>query len=343
MDARVQIEGSEVDFAAGPADAGGGAGVSVLDAALRAGIELPYSCRKGVCGNCAARVVRGEVVPRPGMSLSHEACAPGQVLLCAAMAAGDLVIAPVRWRRADPAARKNVVARVYSHDRPAPDVSVLRLRLPTGQRVRFAAGQYLQVKLEDGSARCYSMANPPHENDGVTLHVRHVAGGRFTQKLATLRAGDTLALELPFGQVDLPAEDARPIVFVAGGTGFAPVKSILDDWARRKVARDITLVWGARDATGLYLPAAVDKWRKAWPGLRYVPALSDATDPGPGVFAGRADQALQALQGHAASLAGHVVYACGSPAMVGAVRQVALRAGADPADVHADAFVAGPA
>ena len=333
MNARVQIEGTEVYFSS---DAMG----SVLDAALRAGIELPYSCRKGVCGNCAARVVQGEVVPRPGMSLRNEACGPDQVLLCASVAAGDLVLAPVRWRRIEPGARKTVVARVYSHDRPAPDVSVLRLRLPAGQRVRFAAGQYLQVKLEDGSARCYSMANPPHENDGVTLHVRHVNGGRFTQKLATLVAGDALTLELPFGQVDLPPDDARPIVFVVGGTGFAPVKSILDDWARRKVSRDITLIWGARDTPGLYLPSAVDRWRKAWPGLRYVPALSEVGDPGTGIFAGRVDQALQA---HCPNLAGHVVYACGSPLMVEAVRQAALRAGAQACDVHADAFVAGPA
>ena len=332
MNARVQIEGTDTEFSADGA-------TSVLDAALRAGIELPYSCRKGVCGNCAARVVQGEVAPRPGMSLTHEACTSGQVLLCSALAAGDLVIAPTRWRRIDPGARKTVAARVYSHDRPAPDVSVLRLRLPAGQRLRFAAGQYLQVQMDDGSARCYSMANPPHESDGVTLHVRHVSGGRFTQRLSTLQAGDTLTLELPFGQVDLPAEDARPIVFVAGGTGFAPVKSILDDWAKRRITRDITLIWGARESSGLYLPAAVDKWRKAWPGLRYVPALSDVTTPDPGIFAGRVDQALTACH---PSLAGHVVYACGSPAMVDAVRQAALHAGVAPADVHADAFVAGP-
>ena len=331
--ARVRIDGSDIEFEADRE-------ASVLDAALRAGIALPYSCRKGVCGNCATRVVQGEVNARAGMSLHHEACAPGQVLLCCALAAGDLVIAPTQWRRTEPGAIRTVSARVYSHEQPAPDVSVLRLRLPAGQRIRFVAGQYLQVRLEDGSARCYSMANPPHESDGVTLHVRHVPGGAFTGRLATLKAGDTLTLELPFGQLDLPADDPRPIVFVAGGTGFAPVKSILDDWARRKVARDITLVWGARDATGLYLPAAIDRWRKAWPGLRYLPALSDAIPVPPGMLAGRVDQVLMA---HLPDLRGHVVYACGSPGMVEAVRAAAIGAGALPGDVHADAFVTGPA
>ena len=316
MSFRVAIEGGGPAFECA-------AGESVLDAALRCGVELPYSCRKGVCGSCAGGIVAGVVAARSGMALRNEACQPGQVLYCACSPESDVELRPTRWKRVDPAARKAVTVRVQAHEHPAPDVSLLRLRLPTGQRLRFRAGQYLQVRLDDGSARSYSMANPPHENDGFTLHVRHVPGGRFTSRLAGLKAGDTLRVEAPFGDIALDLEDPRPIVFVAGGTGFAPVKSILDDMMKREVRRPIALVWGARDPAGLYLPQAVERWRSHWP-----------------VFPGRADQALAAAF---PDLAGHVLHCCGSPAMVDAVRAAALAAGLAAADFHADAFVPGPA
>lgn len=334
MSHTIQIEGTDVAFPCEPTQ-------SVLDAALRAGIELPYSCRKGVCGNCAGSIASGETAAVEGVPMHNETCQPGQVLLCGCAPASALVIRPTSWKQVDPSAIKRFTAKVYSHDLAAPDVSVLRLRLPTGQRARFHAGQYLRVLMDDGSARSYSMANPPQESDGVTLHVRHVAGGAFTSRLATLKQGDTLQIELPFGNVTLPPEDTRPIVLVAGGTGFAPVRSIVEDMARRRVQRDITFVWGARDATGLYQSAAVDKWRKQWPALRYVPALSDAPAADvPGAFQGRADEALAASF---TGLTGHVVHCCGSPAMVNAVREVALRLGVAPSDFHADVFVPGPA
>ncbi len=330
---RIAIEGADAAFACAP-------GQSVLDAALQAGIALPYSCRKGVCASCAGTLAAGQVVPLPGMALRNEACLPEQMLYCACTPASDLVLRPASWQRVNPAARKTFGARVHAHERVG-DVSILRLRLPAGQRARFQAGQYLQLRLADGSTRCYSMANPPHESDGVTLHVRHVPGGRFSAQLQDLRPGAVLQIELPFGSVPLLAEDPRPIVFVAGGTGFAPVKSILDDMARRKLQRPITLVWGARDAAGLYLPAAVERWLRQWPDMRYLPALSDGPADGvPGAFAGRVDQALRA---HCPDLSGYVLHCCGSPPMVTAVRATALATGLAPRDFHADVFVPGPA
>jgi len=330
----IRIEGTEVVFASER-------GQSVLDAALKAGIELPYSCRKGVCGNCAGAVVEGSVAGVDGAAIRNETCTPDQVLFCVCEPQGDLTLRPVSWKRVDPSARKSFTAKVYSHELAAPDVSVLRLRLPAGQRAKFQAGQYLQVLLDDGSTRCYSMANPPQESDGLMLHIRHVPGGRFTQKVTGLKQGDTLQVELPLGNVALASDDIRPIVFVAGGTGFAPVKSILDDMGKRRVQREITLIWAAREPAGLYLPAAVDRWRKQWPGMRYVPALSDAPPDGtPGAFQGRADAALSHV---CPDLGGHVVHCCGSPPMVSAVRAAALAAGLAPSDFHADVFVPGPA
>lgn len=315
------------------------AGQTILEAALRSGVELPYSCRKGVCGSCAGSIESGAFTAAAGLPLRNEACLPGQVLYCACTPESDLVLQPTRWKRADAAARKVFTARVHAHEHPAPDVSLLRLRLPLGQRLRFRAGQYLQVRQDDGSARSYSIANPPHENDSVTLHVRHVSGGRFTGRLATLKAGDTLSVEAPFGDIALDLEDTRPIVFVAGGTGFAPVKSIIDDMMKRQVRRSITLVWGARDPSGLYLIPAVERWQRHWPEFKWIPACSDVPVRAP-IFQGRADEALADC---CPVLDGYVVHCCGSPAMVHSVRVVALAAGVAPADFHADAFVPGPA
>lgn len=333
MTHRISIDTAEVAFDCTP-------GQSVLDAALRAGIELPYSCRKGVCGSCAGSIAAGAVTGINGAAIRNDACTSDQVLYCMCTPAADVVLRPTSWKRLDPSARKTFTARVYSNELAAPDVSVLRLRLPAGQRARFQAGQYLQVLLDDGSTRSYSMANAPQESDGVTLHIRHVPDGRFSAQVAQLVPGDTLQIELPFGQVALRADDARPIVFVAGGTGFAPVKSILDDMHKRRVERPTTLIWGAREADGLYLRPAAERWQKQWPDFRFIPALSDGpVDSVTGAFTGRVDQALRA---NFTALSGHVVYCCGSPMMVSAVRSAAAEAGLAPDDFHADVFVPGP-
>ena len=334
MTHRVAIAGSDVAFDCADSE-------SMLDAALRAGIELPYSCRKGVCGNCAGRVETGDVGALGGASIRNETCLPDQVLFCMCAPRTDVTVAPVSWHRVDPTARKRFQAKVFRNQLAAPDVSVLQLRLPAGQRAKFHAGQYLQIDVGNGTRRCYSIANAPHESDALTLHIRHVPGGAFSARVPALQQGDLLHIELPFGAVTLDSASARPIVFVAGGTGFAPVKSLIDDMAKRRIARPITLIWGARQAEGIYLSAAVARWQRQWPDFRFVAALSEDTTQAPdGAFAGRVDEALAA---HCRDLAGHEVYACGSPGMVQAVREMARRCGHNTANFHADVFVDGPA
>lgn len=335
MSHTIRIAQTDLHFPCAP-------GQTVLDAALAAGIELPHSCRKGVCANCAGRVDEGLVEGLGGAPLHHEACDPDQVLLCLCVARSDLVISPTRYRRVDPAAAKTFVAKVYKHQMVASDVSLLQLRLPAGQRLKFRAGQYLQVILDDGSRRSYSMANPPHENDGVTLHIRHVPGGRFSALLPTLQPGDTVRIEGPHGSFGLREDSQAPLVFVAGGTGFAPIKSILDDMVKRGDSqRPVTLLWGGRRPEHLYLGTAVQRWQRLLPGLQFVPAVSEpAADTPPEVFRG---DVHQALLGRFTSLAGHELYACGAPALVMALKQTAVqRLGLAPQDFFSDAFVSGP-
>jgi NAD(P)H-flavin reductase/ferredoxin len=315
-------------------------GQSLLDAALRVGIALPYSCRKGICGTCAGRVAAGEIKGIGTAPVMNETCGPDQVLYCVCTAVTDLILEPVTWKRSSSLAPQRFTAKVYRNELAAPDVSILRLRLSAGKRARFRAGQYLQLTLDDGSARCYSMANAPHESDAVTLHIRHVPGGRFSAVLPELAAGDRVQIELPFGNTPLEDGNPRPIVFVAGGTGFAPVKSILDDMAKRRVNREITLIWGARTSNGLYMPSAIDRWRAQWTDFRFIAAISDEPATSSGMFAGRVDEALLAL---CSDLDGRELYCCGSPNMVTAVRVAAARCGLSRSAFHADVFVPGPA
>lgn len=333
MSFEIQIADSDVRFACAPDQ-------TVLDAALKAGIELPYSCRKGVCGNCAAQVRQGAVA-HVGAGNAY-ALPPGQELLCQSRPLQDLEIVATQWRRADPGARKRLKARVFRNMQAAPDVCVLQLRLPAGQRVKFRAGQYLQVLLPDGSRRSYSMANPPHESDGLQLHVRLIEGGEFSRIAAGLQAGDELELELPFGQVMLDLDAQSPLVCVCGGTGFAPVKSLLDDLAKRKSSRPVTLVWGSRDADGLYLRANLDKWIRSLPNFRAVFAIESPQDARTmNAVCGRVDDALCSAS---IDLTGADVYCCGAPAMVSAVRAVCVHTKGLPLQrFHSDAFVVGPA
>lgn len=326
----IHIAGTDVRFPCEP-------GQNILDAGLRAGIEMPYSCRKGVCGNCVGAVPSGAVQSPPS-----EVAGPGQHLFCQCVPLGDVEIAPSAWHRAEPSARKTFAAKVYRNTRAAEDVSVLQLRLAPGQRAKFKAGQYLQLALPDGSKRSYSMANAPHESDMLQLHVRHVPGGQFSALVPDLKPGDVLQVELPFGSFELHEETGAPLLCVAGGTGFAPVKSLLDDLVKKRVRRPVTLIWGGRNRGGLYLLSAVERWRMQLPGFCFLPAVEDAADAQAlGGFHGRVDQALRA---HCTTLEGWEVYCCGAPAMVAAVRQACVvERGLDAQHFYSDAFVPGPA
>src|SRR5689334_12352817 len=247
---------------------------SVLDAAQRAGLEVPFSCRKGVCGTCKGRVVSGDVRAFAGDALGSVERAEGQVLFCNARPRSDLIIAPRSISKADPFARKTVEARVFRLQKLADDVMLVHLRFPAGIRAKFKAGQHLNLILENGERRDFSMANAPKESDGAQLHIRHVPGGAFTSYVfEKLNRGDRLKLEVPFGDFALRESD-RPILFVAGSTGFAPIKSIIEDALSKGIARDMTLYWGARTQGGLYsdLPA---KWARENPRFKYIPVLSD--------------------------------------------------------------------
>jgi NAD(P)H-flavin reductase/ferredoxin len=326
MTFQVSVENTAFGFPCEPNE-------SVLDAAQRAGFEIPFSCRKGVCGTCKGRVVEGEVRAFAGDALGGAERAEGQVLFCNARPRSDLVIAPRSIAKADPFARKTVTARVFRLQKLADDVMLVHLRFPAGIRVKFKAGQHLNLILDNGERRDFSMANPPRESDGAQLHIRYVPGGTFTSHVfENLQRGDKLKLEVPFGDFILQ-KSSKSILFVAGSTGFAPIKAIIEDMLIKNIRRDMTLYWGARTAAGLYseLPA---KWAKEHPHFKYVPVISDM--PQPGIRHNLVHKAV--LEDHP-SLRGFQDYVCGVPVMSAAAKTEFLAAGLPADDFFADAFV----
>ena len=328
MSHHIRIADSEVSF---PCESD----QSILDAALKAGVQIPYSCKKGVCGNCAAHIEKGEF---QRTLIWPDAKLTGQELLCQCRPQSDMVVKPPQWHQSIPTDTKRVQVKVYRNVAAAPDVSLLHLRLPAGQRIKFRAGQYLNIVLPGEHRRSYSMANPPHESDSIQLHVRHVEGGLFSGIAHQLKPGDFLDVELPFGQVQLSQDDQSHLLCVCGGTGFAPVKSLLDDLAKYKSQRQITLLWGAKDAAGLYMLDPIARWKKSLPHFKFQAVVETESDALTlGAFHGRVDVALFAMGSESTV---KEVYCCGSPNMVEAVKKVCLNDLSIQADkLHADVFV----
>jgi NAD(P)H-flavin reductase/ferredoxin len=326
MSFHVRVAGSEIAFDCA-------ADESILDAAERAGFSIPHSCRNGVCNTCEGALVAGEVQIR-GRHLVGKADA---VLMCQARPCSNVDIAPKRIERCAPPLRKTLTTTVYRVARPTPDVTVLTLRFPIGVRAKFRAGQYLQVLMPDGDRRNFSMANPPHDNDGVELHIRHIPGGRFSQGLlATLRPGDKLVVALPFGQFFL-REAEVPAILLATGTGFAPIKSIIEGVLRRGTRRPMRLYWGGRSRDDLYMLDRVAKWVDRAPWLSFVPVLSQAR----GHWTGRTGLLHRVVLEENPDMTDLEVYACGNPLMIAAAqRDFSREAGLPKARFYADAFVA---
>jgi NAD(P)H-flavin reductase/ferredoxin len=327
MTYRIAVAHSDVVFDAE-------AGETVLDAAERAGFSLPYSCRKGVCSSCEAGLASGT------LKIGSETVEGPQpaVLLCQGKPLSDVVIRPRRIERRNTAALRTIKARVFRIDRPAPDVVTLLLRFAVSVRAKFRAGQYLRILLPNGDTRNFSMANPPQESDGVRLHIRHIPGGLFSEQiLASLKLDDELTIEIPHGDMSLRDDGGKPIVFIATSTGFAPVKSMIEDLINRNLSREVSFYWGGRRPTDLYMAELPQKWQARERWFRFVPVLSEP-DPS---WEGRTGHVHKAVAEDFPDLSSHQVYACGNPVMVKAARTAFVTSHQLPDEqFYADPFVA---
>jgi CDP-4-dehydro-6-deoxyglucose reductase len=292
-------------------------GESILTAALRQQFVLPYGCRNGACGSCKGKLLEGSVdygVYQQKALPDHEK-AQGKALFCQARPLTDLVIEARTVGAVKDIQVKTLPCRVQKLERLADDVMALHLKLPANERLQFLAGQYLEFLLRDGSRRSFSMANAPHDDELIQLHVRHVAGGQFTDHVfGKMKERDILRFEGPLGTFFLREDSQKPIVFVASGTGFAPIKSVIEHALRKSVARPMTLYWGGRRPKDLYMDALARQWP-----IKYVPVVSDAL-PEDG-WTGRTGFVHRAVMEDFPDLSGYQVYACGVPVMVDAARR----------------------
>jgi CDP-4-dehydro-6-deoxyglucose reductase len=276
--------------------------------------------------------------------------ARGEALMCCAVPLEDLELevegvaslASDAARAGNPAAPQRWQARVERMQRLSDDLMWMQLALPEGQRIEFSAGQYINFLLPDGTKRAFSFANAPQAagNPTIELHVRRIPGGRFTgQVFETLSEGDTLEFEGPLGRFTLREDSARPILFVAGATGFAPVKSILEDAFARGMQRPMQLYWGVRRREDFYLLEQVEAWQREHPNFRFVPVLSEPPPAdGDGAWSGRRGLVHEAMLADHPDLAGYEVYACGSVKMVEAAVPDFLAHGLAEQFCFSDAF-----
>jgi CDP-4-dehydro-6-deoxyglucose reductase, E3 len=317
-------------------------GETLLDAGLRQGLTLPFECRSGGCGACKATVVAGDVslgAYQPA-ALSSDERARGRVLMCCATPLSELSI------ELDDDAQARVAvpqydARVERLEPLAHDVMALGLALEGGRRIEFLAGQYVNVVLPDGERRSYSFTTASASTDRVELQIRRVPGGRFTTMLfETLKVGDLLRIEGPLGQFVLREPSDRPIIFVAGANGFAPVKSLLEEAFLRGIERPMFLYWGVRRRRDLYLADLAERWAREHPNFRFVPVLSE---PAPeDRWTGRTGLVHEAILADFPDLSGYLVYACGSLRMVEAAQPAFVAHGLSQDACYSDAFTAVP-
>jgi CDP-4-dehydro-6-deoxyglucose reductase len=295
---------------------------TILEAGLRQDIGLAYGCRNGACGACRGKVVSGSVTVQghSEQTLTAEDQAQGYTLLCCAHAHGDVTIEATVVGSPGENPVKTLPCRVESIEK-VHDVAILRLKLPVSERLQFRAGQYIDILLKDGKTRSFSLANAPHDDAYLELHIRHQPGGQFSEYVFNqMQAREVMRFKGPLGSFFLREDSDAPIILVASGTGFAPIKGIVEHALHLGLQRKMILYWGARTRADLYMSSLAEQWQREHPDVfSYIPVLSDATADD--AWTGRSGFVHQAVLDDFADLSAHHVYACGVPIMVEAAHR----------------------
>jgi CDP-4-dehydro-6-deoxyglucose reductase len=299
-------------------------GEVILAAAIREGVGMPYGCKDGACGSCKCQKISGSVFhgPHQAKALSAEEEAAGWVLTCCAAPQSDVVLESRQVTEAGAFPVKKMPVRVSSLTRASADVVVMRLQLPAADAFQYHAGQYVDFLLRDGDRRSYSMAIAPHNQGSpahLELHLRHMPGGKFTDHVfGAMKEKDILRIEGPYGSFILREDSAKPMVFLASGTGFAPIKALIEHMQFKGIERPVAVYWGGRRPADLYMHDWMLAQAAAMPYLTYVPVVSDALPED--AWSGRSGFVHQAVVADFPDLSGHQVYACGAPVVVDSAR-----------------------
>ena len=316
---------------------------ALLAAAISQGIGMPYGCKDGACGSCKCKKISGTVTlgPHQAKALSPEEEEAGFILTCCATAQTDVVLESRQVTDESAFPIKKMPVRVNALNKVSPDVMVMRLQLPASDVFKYHAGQYVEFLLRDGDRRAYSMANAPHQqtdNPGLELHVRHSPGGKFTDPVfATMKEKDILRIEGPYGSFYLREESEKPMVMLASGTGFAPIKAMIEHMQFKGITRPTALYWGGRRPQDLYLHEWVLARVAEMPNLSYFPVVSDALPED--AWTGRTGFVHQAVLQDISDFSGHQVYACGAPIVVDSAQAAYIAAGLPEDEFFADSFI----
>ena len=312
---------------------------TILESALREGFTLPYGCRNGACGSCKGKILEGRVDygKYQDNALSENEKHAGMALFCTASPLTDVVIECKEVGTVRDIPVKTMPCRVQKMDKVAHDVMVLYLKLPANERLQFLAGQYIDILLKDGKRCSFSIANAPHDDEFLQLHVRHIPGGEFTGNVFNvMQEKAILRFEGPHGSFFLREESEKPIVFVAGGTGFAPIKGIIEHAFQAHCKREMVLYWGARSLRDLYMAELPRQWRSEHANFTFIPVLSEPLPEDN--WQGHTGLVHQAILDDFTDLSGYQVYACGAPQMVDVARQTFTARGLPEEEYFADAF-----
>ena len=317
---------------------------SVLTAALRQGVMLPYSCKNGTCASCKGQLLEGDIhYPfHPPMGLDEGEAEARMALFCQAAPKSDLEISVREIAAVKDIPVRMMPARVIYKDLLSPSVIRLYLRLPKSQRLQFLAGQYIDILLPDGKRRSFSIASAPHEQEALELHIRHVDGGGFTGFVFDeLQEKGILRLEGPLGTFFVRNDQPdRPMIMMGGGTGFAPLKSMIEYLLHRKHHRPIHLYWGAANLAELYLHELASGWAAEYSHITYTPVLSEPEDRDS--WSGKTGFVHQAVLENYPNLSGHDVYMSGPPIMIDVARHAFMDAGVAERRLYYDSFEFAP-
>jgi len=311
---------------------------TVLEAALKAGISLPYGCRSGRCGACKGKLLSGKVRynDQPN-ALTTEMKAHNYALFCQAHACSDLKIAVDEIEQFSQIKVQQMPVKVIKRHQLSHDVIQLLLKLPENIRLQFFAGQYIDIIQDNGEHRSFSIANAPHDDEYLQLHIRHVEGGEYTGYLFDqLRENDILRIEAPLGTFSLKESSPRPMILIGGGTGFAPLKGMLEHAFHIGLEKPMHLFWGVRSRRDLYMPELPLEWANRYPLFRYTPVLSEPlpTDEWTGETGMVHESVLNTYQ----EMSNMDFYLSGPPAMVYGARDIFMEKGVPERQIFSDAF-----
>lgn len=316
---------------------------TVLDSALRHGIAFPYGCRDGACGACKAKLLDGDIVYQDNelSGLTDDDKGNGYVLMCQAIPTNDITVDVRLANTPGELEIRKLPCRVVQIDKLSADVMRLKLKLPKTERLAFLAGQYIDILMSDGKRRSFSLANAPHDDEFLELHIRYYSGGIFSEyAFHDLNEKALLRFEGPHGSFFFREDSEQPVIMVAGGTGFAPIKSIIEHTLAMNIERPIALYWGVRAKADIYLADLAESWSKTYDHIDFIPVLSepDADDN----WQGRTGFVHEAVMNDYPDPSGYEVYTCGPPPMTKAVCEGLSNLGLAEEFIYSDSFEFAP-